>query len=69
MDEGEKQFGLLTFIGLANVVVYAGVLSLGLSHLKRRGQRAKKICPECANEVLQAAAKCQYCQYRFDSGG
>jgi hypothetical protein len=62
MDENEKSFGILTFIGVANVIVFAGLLSLGLSY----AQAAKrKTCPDCANQVLAAARKCQYCGYLF----
>ncbi|WP_375430699.1 zinc ribbon domain-containing protein [uncultured Friedmanniella sp.] len=66
LDENEKAFGLLTFIGVVNVIAYASLLSLGLAHLKKRAGPAKKVCPECANEVLAAARKCQFCQYRFE---
>ncbi|UGS38847.1 zinc ribbon domain-containing protein [Capillimicrobium parvum] len=30
--------------------------------------RPTKICPDCAEEVLEAARKCRFCGYRFDRG-
>jgi hypothetical protein len=30
-------------------------------------ERATKICPDCAEEVLLAARKCRFCGYRFDT--
>jgi hypothetical protein len=29
-------------------------------------ERAMKVCPDCAELVLEAARKCRYCGYRFD---
>lgn len=66
LDENEKQFGPLTFIGIVVLIAYGTLLSAGLSFIKRKAEPATKVCPECANKVLAAAAKCQYCQYRFD---
>jgi hypothetical protein len=64
MDEAEKAPGLLTAIGVMNVVVIAALVSLGLGHLSKSLSKRKK-CPECANEVLFEARKCQFCQHRF----
>jgi predicted RNA-binding Zn-ribbon protein involved in translation (DUF1610 family) len=30
-------------------------------------ERATKICPDCAEEVLAAARKCRFCGFRFDA--
>jgi Uncharacterised protein family UPF0547 len=32
-----------------------------------RGQGPTKTCPECAEEVKEAAKVCRFCAYRFDS--
>jgi hypothetical protein len=61
LDEDEKAAGLLTVIGCAYLffcaflAVSAGPL-FGPEH---------KTCPDCANNVLAAARKCQHCGYRF----
>jgi hypothetical protein len=30
-------------------------------------ERSTKTCPDCAEEVLEAARKCRFCGYRFDA--
>jgi ribosomal protein S27AE len=66
MDEAEKAFNILTIIGVVNVVVMAGLLSLYLEHFSKSLTKQKK-CPECANTVLAEARKCQFCHYKFDT--
>jgi hypothetical protein len=66
LDEEEKEPGFLTVLGVLTVIMCATLLSLGLSYYKRQNAPKMKQCPECANEVLAEARKCQYCQHRFD---
>lgn len=62
LDESERQFNILSFMGIATLLGGAFVVA----SVNRTFQPAKKTCPECANEVLAAARRCQYCGHRFD---
>ncbi len=40
--------------------------ALELHQREQAASRMTKVCPECAEEVKSAAAKCRFCGYRFD---
>ena len=63
LDEDERAFNILTILGGISLVIGALILS---PLAKRILEPPRKICPDCANSVLAAARKCQYCNYRFD---
>lgn len=63
LDESERAFSILTVVGIAVLLFYAYMASTGAEVLLKEPRRR---CPECANEVLAAARKCQHCGYRFD---
>jgi hypothetical protein len=66
MDENELQFGLLTIMGIAVTLMFAVLASAGWKYALKGRQPPQKTCPDCANTVLTAARKCQYCGYRFN---
>lgn len=65
LDEKESQANVLTVIGAANILFCAFLAVSARSLL----ESDTKGCPDCANRVLSAARKCQYCGYRFDGAG
>lgn len=68
-DENEKQFGLLSFVGAAALAFYAYVAAAGWHHFVQATAPQTKQCPDCAQQVLAAARKCQHCGYRFQAEG
>jgi hypothetical protein len=61
LQVGTAVFGLVVLVGLAYLVYVA------YERRERSRAPATKTCPDCANHVLVAARKCQYCGYRFDA--
>ena len=61
LDANERQFNVLSFMGIAVLLGSAMLLALA----KTLFEPAQKACPDCANSVLAAAKKCQHCGYRF----
>lgn len=62
LDEDESAFSFLTLVGVLVLLFYAYVASLGAETFLKE---PRKRCPDCANEVLAAARKCQHCGHRF----
>lgn len=65
LREEESGVNLLTIMGLATLLFYAFIASIGWKLILPQVQDTKA-CPDCANQVLQAARKCQFCGYRFE---
>jgi hypothetical protein len=59
-------FGFFTILGIVWIVGAVVLASLIWEYQVREPPPERKTCPDCANEVLVAARKCQYCGYRFD---
>jgi hypothetical protein len=62
----ERAFNILTIFGMLSIIAVCVVLPITGAYYKRLNAPAMRKCPDCANEVLLEARKCQYCQYRFD---
>jgi hypothetical protein len=68
LDEDERTFNFLTFLGIASILLVTYLLTAGWHQWLKSQQPAQKVCPDCANTVLGAATKCQFCGYRFNEG-
>jgi uncharacterized membrane protein len=66
MDESEKTSKLLTVIGGISIIGIALLVTLAWREVSQAKQPATKKCPDCANQVLAEARKCQFCAFRFD---
>jgi hypothetical protein len=65
LREEESGVNLLTIMGLVTLIFYAFIAAAGWKMILPEIQDTKT-CPDCANQVLQAARKCQHCGYRFE---
>jgi hypothetical protein len=63
LDAEEQQFGFLSFLGLAVLLIGATAIAYG----KQLFEPPKKTCPHCANQVLAAAKVCQHCGRDLDT--
>jgi hypothetical protein len=62
LDAEERQFSILSFLGIGVLLV----AFMSIAYAKELVAPKMKKCPDCANEVLAEARKCQHCQHRFD---